>query len=160
MATSLEHFDTVWASLSTTEQSNIKKMSDVRLREKLGGAGVGSAELGTLDRTAMLEKWTWLYVTESRRTEGAAAETLPHTPPTSVERVTRDREEIIRDRELEREKMQLERDKMQAEERKLQAEREDRLRSEEKQESLEREKMQMEERKLQADERKMQAERE
>src|SRR5208282_543017 len=108
-----------------------KKMSDVRLREKLGGAGVGSAELGTLDRTAMLEKWTRLYVTESRRTEGAAVETLPHTPPTPVERgrlIARER-----DRELEREKMQLEREKLQAEERKLQAEREDRLRSEEKQ---------------------------
>src|SRR5271157_5656786 len=122
MATSLEHFDTVWASLSTTEQSNIKKMSDIRLREKLGGAGVGSSELGTLDRTAMLEKWTRLYVTESRRTEGAAAETLPHTPPTPVERgrlIARER-----DRELEREKMQLEREK-------LQAEREDKIRDRE-----------------------------
>src|SRR5208282_6014592 len=82
-----------------------KKMSDVRLREKLGGAGVGSAELGTLDRTAMLEKWTRLYVTESRRTEGAAAETLPHTPPTPVERgrlIARER-----DRELERDKRQV-----------------------------------------------------
>ena len=90
-----------------------KKMSDVRLREKLGGAGVGSAELGTLDRTAMLEKWTRLYVAESRKMESVAAESLPLTSPTTVERVTRDRdrdrEEKIHDRELERERMQLER---------------------------------------------------
>jgi len=91
-ATSLEQFDSVWASLSTTKQSNIKKMSDARLREKLEGAGVDSAEIGTLDRTAMLEKWTRLYVAESRKMESVAAEPLPLTSPTSVERVTHARD--------------------------------------------------------------------
>ena len=49
-----------WALISAEEQASIKKMSDVRLREKLGGAGVQQAKLDAMDRTALLEEWARL----------------------------------------------------------------------------------------------------
>jgi len=67
-----------WALISAEEQASIKKMSDVRLRENLGGAGVQQAKLDTMDRTALLEEWARVKA-RMAQVEAATA-TLPVTP--------------------------------------------------------------------------------
>jgi len=95
----LETAESLWALIPVAEQTNIKKMSDNRLREKLAGAGIGQAELGAMDRTALLEAWIRHVVAESRKAEGATAavavQPLPVTPVSPLERgrlLARDRD--------------------------------------------------------------------
>ena len=72
--------------LSTKEQENIRKMSDVRLVSSLTKAGVGQDEIDAMDRTAMLNKWAELVATGADKAPAAAAAAAPVVYDIEVER--------------------------------------------------------------------------